>query len=355
MNMKRILPLLLAGLMVLSLGACKGANKDVVSSSAPEPEIDPNYPVAIGDIRVAARPEAIVSLSPALTEVICELGGRDRLVGVSDFCDFPQDVADAVACGTAQTPNFDQMKSLAPEVVFASAALSEGNTIKLQQMGAEVVVLPHADSVDALDEIYSTVGTILDGMIKGDQNAKGVFAPLRATYDAVVAAAGGITPVPAIYLRATPLTMATGDTFEGKLLEELGFTNAAADYAAWDFPADKAAELYPDVIFYDASIDPQSLKDDKVYNTTNAVKNDRLYPVEGLALERQSARFFETLLAMFELANPDVTVDVTAMPNPEAEPKPESAADEPSSKEQAPAASADEEVLDLGDMTKVTP
>ena len=61
-------------------------------SQARQEEPDPNWPVAIGDIRVAEKPERIVSLSPALTEVLYELGGGDRMAGVSAYCDFPADI-----------------------------------------------------------------------------------------------------------------------------------------------------------------------------------------------------------------------------------------------------------------------
>jgi len=35
----------------------------------------------------------IVSLLPSATEIVCALGLRDRLVGVTHECDFPEDVA----------------------------------------------------------------------------------------------------------------------------------------------------------------------------------------------------------------------------------------------------------------------
>ena len=93
-------------------------NGDVYKRQRQE-EPDPNWPVAIGDIRVAEKPERIVSLSPALTEVLYELGGGDRMAGVSAYCDFPADIGDLPDCGTAQSPDLNRLRELSPDVVFA--------------------------------------------------------------------------------------------------------------------------------------------------------------------------------------------------------------------------------------------
>ena len=50
--------------------------------------------------------------------------------------------------------------------------------------------------------------------------------------------------------------MATGDTFEGALLEELGFVNDAKAYTGWLYDRANVAALEPDVIFADTSISP---------------------------------------------------------------------------------------------------
>src|SRR5205807_7389903 len=41
-------------------------------------------------LTLAAPPQRIVSLVPSATEIIFALGGEDRLVGVTDFCDWPR-------------------------------------------------------------------------------------------------------------------------------------------------------------------------------------------------------------------------------------------------------------------------
>ncbi|MBR3551740.1 MAG: hypothetical protein IKO09_07120, partial [Bacteroidales bacterium] len=40
-------------------------------------------------ISLAEAPQRIVSISPAITEVMFLVGAQDKLVGVSDFCKYP--------------------------------------------------------------------------------------------------------------------------------------------------------------------------------------------------------------------------------------------------------------------------
>ena len=77
MKQKRILPFLLAAALLLGLTGC-GDSSD--SSSLPEEEPENlEYPVSIGDETIPARPEKVVSLSPALTELCFDMGYGDQI------------------------------------------------------------------------------------------------------------------------------------------------------------------------------------------------------------------------------------------------------------------------------------
>lgn len=346
MKWKRFLAIVLAGALLFSMGACKKNETDDSSSAPSEPEevVDPNYPVSIGDIHVDARPETIVSLSPAMTELICALGAGDRLEGVSDYCDYPSSVDDLERCGTAATPDLTAIEEIGPDVVFASSNLSQDDTVKLQQMDAQVIVLGRADSLDELEEVYVTAATVLDGLVDGEENGQAFFDGLRARYDALKYAADGIADrLHGIYLRMVPLTMATGDTFEGKLLNDaLGVNNDAGQYTGWLYPEDQAVNLYPDIIFHDQSIDQTYFGETKVYSTTAAYQNKRLYAFDALAFERQSPRMFDELEEMFAQAYPEVKVQ-------EAKSRPDDEVPEDADSE----VDDDDEMLDLDDATQI--
>ncbi len=67
-------------------------------------------------------PQRIVSLVPSLTELVCVLGGADRLVGVTNFCTEPrQVVANLEKLGGTKHPSCERIRALRPDVVLANA------------------------------------------------------------------------------------------------------------------------------------------------------------------------------------------------------------------------------------------
>lgn len=281
-----------------------GCHKEKTASVSSEPdkppepveEPDPNWPAKAGTAVLEEKPETVVSLSPALTEMVYELGGQ--LSGVSEYCDYPPEAADLPHCGTADTPDMEALEKLSPDLILSSTPLAEADAAVLEEAGAVLAVFPRAGGLDGMEETYVSLGTLLGGAIDGRENGETVFGKLRERYDALVS---GVSPseVSGIWLRAVPLVMATGDTFEGKLLTEaLGIQNDAAEFTGWQYPAEKAVDLYPDVIFYDESIDPEYFKGTQVYNTTDAYKQNRMYAFSSLPFERQSGRMLDELERM---------------------------------------------------------
>jgi len=74
----------------------------------------------------AGNPKRIVSLSPSNTEILFAIGAKDRVVGVTDFCDYPPEVLDKVRRGEIQriggysTVNIERVIALKPDLVLAS-------------------------------------------------------------------------------------------------------------------------------------------------------------------------------------------------------------------------------------------
>jgi iron complex transport system substrate-binding protein len=70
-----------------------------------------------GDLRV-------VSLSPAITETLFSLGKGPAVVGVSDYCNRPDEVARLPHTGSGLTPNYEAITRLDPTLILAEANAS---------------------------------------------------------------------------------------------------------------------------------------------------------------------------------------------------------------------------------------
>src|SRR5205814_810512 len=72
----------------------------------------------------AAPPARIVSLVPSVTEILYALGAEERLVGVTDFCDYPPAARQRPSVGGMVNPNLEAIVALKPDLVIAT---TEGN------------------------------------------------------------------------------------------------------------------------------------------------------------------------------------------------------------------------------------
>ncbi len=69
-------------------------------------------------------PERIVSLAPSITEVVYALGLEDRLVGVTTYCDYPEEAKKKPKVGGMVNPSIEAVITLKPDIVIMT---TDGN------------------------------------------------------------------------------------------------------------------------------------------------------------------------------------------------------------------------------------
>lgn len=302
MKLRPFLALLLAAALLFTLTAC-GDDREGNSQSSDDtiPPASEDYPVELRGTVISTQPMRVVSLSPAITEMLFDMGLDSYLVGVSDYCDTPEGAVDDLPhCGTAQKPDLAAIKKADGRLVLSSASLQEADVTQLLQQEADVLVLPRAANMDELKTLYTDLLRALEGDTVGSGDAEIYWEGFQERMDDLAArgeafAATNEGKPTAIFLRMLDFTMATGDTFESKLLEEMGMTNLAANYGDWTFPKDNAAQLTPDLIISNSDITISILEQNPTYKGTQAVIKDRVVTVDMTAFERQVPRMFDEL------------------------------------------------------------
>ena len=106
-------------------------------------------------------------------------------------------------------------------------------------------------------------------------------------------------------------TVATGDTFEGAMLETIGFENVAGAYGGWTYPLDFISQYDPDVIFCNEDITIPMLEQNANYKGLQATIHDIVYSYDFTAFERQGKRMFDMLEDMAKKAYPDAFADMS--------------------------------------------
>lgn len=327
-RLKRLLAMALAAVTLLSLASC-GLSEQQSSSSQPSEEpVDINYPLDFEGVYIEEMPVRVVSLSPALTEIVCELGYEDRLVGRTDYCDYPSSVSSLKSVGTVLMPDIDAIAQLNPDLIIMQAPPTDEALTKMQQTGAALVTLARAYDLESTADLYAKVFTLMEGaevgVEKGALYKAQFLRRINNLTDAIKRTVEGMTDAPSYtgaYIVDTTSIVATPDTYEGKLLAVLGLENVASEGANWQFSHEKLTAAKPYVLLCGSDIDVTTLAKNKRLGEMSAVKKERAYAVNSVIFERQSPHLAEELERLAKEIYPDLVLDTQSASSTELAPE----------------------------------
>jgi len=171
------------------------------------------------EVAFDAPPRRIVSLLPSLTETVCALDACDRLVGVDDFSNWPEQVHKLPHVGGLEDANVERIVALRPDVVLlATSARVSG---RLENLGLRVVAL-EPKSMKDVQRVLGKVGQLLGR----EPQARALWQRL----DAGVSDAAAQLPQRAhgkrVYFEVNSGPYAAGESsFIGETLARLGAVN----------------------------------------------------------------------------------------------------------------------------------
>jgi ABC-type Fe3+-hydroxamate transport system substrate-binding protein len=191
---------------------------------------------ALGQRHDPAPGARIVCLVPSITELLCELGLADRLVGRTGFCIHPHDTVAAIPkVGGTKDVNIDKIRALAPTHVVVNIDENEKPTVERLAGFVPHVVVTHPNAPrDNLE-----LARLLGGIFGAGEAAERWCAAFEAEYAALrkdrqTRPAGPERTV--LYcIWQDPWMTVSQDTYIASMLAELG----------WKVPALEADVRYP--------------------------------------------------------------------------------------------------------------
>ncbi len=193
------------------------------------------YPLSLVDddgraVTITKEPRRIVSAAPSTTEIVFAMGLGDRVVGVTDFCDYPEDAQSVPKIGGFK-PNAEAIIVAQPDVVLAVRGFPAEIIANLEALKVPVVILNPVDFAGVLANV-ETVGNI--GNVR-DASAS-LATSLRTRWDAVEAKAKEATGRPRVLFEIDASypgsIMAAGPgTFIDAMLKAVGAENAVETVA----------------------------------------------------------------------------------------------------------------------------
>ena len=173
-------------------------------------------------IALAAPPARIVSLVPSVTELVFALGGEARLVGITDYCDFPPEARRKPSVGGMVSPSLETIVALRPDVVVATDSGNRQETVdQLRRLGI-AVYLVRANRFHDVLEVAARIGQL----IGREPATAALTARLHARVDAVARAVSRRSPPRVLYvLWPEPLIVPGRDAIVTELIQLAGGTS----------------------------------------------------------------------------------------------------------------------------------
>ncbi|KIY23588.1 MULTISPECIES: ABC transporter substrate-binding protein [Mesobacillus] len=310
-------------LLIGSLAGCGSDNADKTkqentntAETAPQAEV--TFPVVITDgtgqdVTIESKPEKIVSLIPSNTEIAYGLGLEEQIVGVSDFDNFPEQVAEKEKVGGMEF-NVEKIISLKPDLVLAhasSAHTSEAGLQQLRDAGITVLVVNDATTFDQVYESISMLGTASGQKEKADA----MIADMKNKTEEIQTKAQAIkeedrksvfvevSPAPEVYA-------AGKNTFIDEMLQIINAENTVTEEGWPKLDSETIIKRNPDVIItthgYYTPEPVKNVTSRKGWENITAVKENRVVDVHSDKVTRTGPRLTEGLEELAKAVYPDV-------------------------------------------------
>lgn len=310
-------PRLLAPLLLLAallIAACTPAG----SSSQPPASAGPTYPLTLTDaagrsVTIPSQPRRIVSLAPSNTEIVCALGACDRLVGVTDFDDYPSRVTELPKVVIAAQVDIEKVVAAEPDLVLAAGnELTPSSVIDdLAELGLPVLVLYPED----LEEVYEEIHLVGAALAARDE-AEAVVAGMLERADAIARAVAD-APRPRIFYEvgvfSGTIYTAGENSFLASLISIAGGEPITGDRLSTSISLEELIAADPQLILlgdaaYDRSITPASVALRPGWHVMAAVSDGSIrVMVDDLLITRPGPRIVEGLEALARAIHPDLS------------------------------------------------
>ncbi len=308
----------------LLLAACQPAASGTATAAPTAPTVPsavPSagsvYPLTLTDdagreVTLPADPQRIVSLAPSNTEIACAVGACDELVGVTDFDDYPAEVAEVEDVVIAAQVDVEKVVAVEPDLVLAAGnGFTPDDVIaQLDELGLTVLVL----YPETLDEIYADielVGTALDEA----EAAAAEVARMEEEVAAVTEAVAG-AEAPRVFYETGffegQFYTAGESSFLASMIELAGGEPITGDAITTSIGQEELVAADPEVILlgdaaYEPSITPQSVAARPGWAEMTAVQESRIVVMtDDLVISRPGPRVTLGLAALARAIHPEL-------------------------------------------------
>jgi len=275
------------------------------------------FPLAVADdlgrnVTISSEPQSMISLAPSNTEILFALGLGDRVMAVSEYCNYPLEAQNKIKIGGFSTVNIEKVVSLEPDLVIATGGVQEAVVEELARLGLTVIAL-NANKIEDVFENIRLVGKAAGQLEAAGELRVNLEQRTKTVTDKAKDLPDGQRPRVFYEIQYEPLMTAGPGTFIDNLIHLAGGVNIASDASA-KYPVynlETLIERNPEVIiisFWHGSIaaSVEAVKSRKRWQIIDAVKNNRVYGINADLVSRPGPRIVDGIEEMARFIHPEL-------------------------------------------------
>ena len=280
--MKKIISVILSICLMLLATSC-----NLIVKNSDESQFD--YPVTVGNAVFEKAPENVVVLSDNLADIILACGYEGKLAARSDSC--TQDGLEVLpSVGTPDSPDLNKLRELNTTLVLGDESFDDETKQKIEDLGAEVLIIKPAVNNNEINKLYSNVASIFGGSYSGKMKAMATVEEIQTRLDLIrneIVDKDVISTVCYIYKAdGDQFKVAYGNDYTSELFDYAQLTNIASDDDDGYIGIDTLLISNPETIFCDEGV-AEMIASDADLQGLSAVSSKKIFtlPKKYLTLQ----------------------------------------------------------------------
>jgi len=259
-------------------------------------------------VEIEKVPQRIISLAPSNTEILFALGLGDKVVGVTEFCNYPEAAKAKPKIGGFSTVDIERVVALEPDLILAAAIHEETVIPALERLGLTVFAL----APKTLDKVLDNI-TLVGELTGKSREATRLVTSLEERIKVITDKTRAVAERPRIlYLTwHDPLWTTGSGTIEDDLINKAGGENIAYDLTGHKtIDLETVVQRNPQVIIVTTGhgeakdLPFHYIRNEPRLEVTEAVMTDRVYQIDADIINRPTPRMVDGLEQLARFIHP---------------------------------------------------
>jgi iron complex transport system substrate-binding protein len=254
-------------------------------------------------LRFSQRPERIISMAPSCTEILFAVGAGDRVVSVTDYCDYPPEALELETIGGYSTPSLEKIVAFEPDLIVGAHGNPNDVVYRLIELGYPV----YGQNPEDIDEILTQIKIM--GAITGCADDSASLAQdLSERLEPIKEATESLEEAqrPRVFYNIGDFFTAGDGTFINEVIRLAGGTNIAADTSGYyTMNLEELIDKNPHVIICDSGMGTMEAAKEGIMKDTrlqivDAVNNSWVYVIDGDIIDRPGPRIIDAVEIVYD-------------------------------------------------------